>query len=178
MVNFLVVLLAGFFSLTANAAVVPSGVPQIGLGAIGTTTAPVANISLGQFTSSTQQIFSLYASGTTASNFFPLYKNGTAYRVPNAVTAYCFNIRSSGETGGTRWQIVSDTSAITYNQSTALAAGLFQGGASAQYVMRNGATANVPQANPGVFTIAQNRYMAIQVGFSANYEVSMDCYEQ
>ena len=150
----------------------------IGLGAMGATTSAVSTVPLSQIAASSTKIFTLFAGGNfTAGNYSPLYKNGVAYQ--SAAIVHCFNIRSSGETGGILWQIVDDSgAAITFNQSGALTTGLFQGGAAAQYAMRAGVTANIPHLNPGVWQSASGRYLGVQLGFSARYEISMDCYEE
>lgn len=57
-------------------------------------------------------------------------------------------------------------------------AGLYQGGATARYPIRNSPTANAKQLSPGVFTIASQRYVAVQVSFSDIFEFTMDCYEE
>ena len=177
MVHFLSVL-SLIFAFTAHSAVVPSGVPSIGLGAASTNTANSA-VSLDQLSSSTRQVFSLYAAGNaTAGNFYPLYKNGTAYQVTAAKTAYCFNMNPSAATGAIRFQVVSDTAAITFDQSTALTSGSFMGGATARYPLRNSTTANGKQQAPGVFAIGASRYAAVQVSFSDIFEFTMDCFEQ
>ena len=180
MVRSLILSLALLISAPSFAAYVPAnGAPAIGLGATGAANAPLSTVPLGQVSASSQQIFSLFVGGSmTSGNFYPLYKNGTAYQVPSGKTAYCFNIRSSSETGAIRWQIVSDTVAISWNQSSALTSGLFQGGATAQLPLRTGTTANVPYVNPGVFSVAQNRYMAIQINTTLVAEFGMDCFEQ
>lgn len=173
------VLFSLVFSLGASAAITPSPVPSIGLGFAGSF-GPTTLVSPSQLvTGSSKQIFSLYA-GANASNgnFYPLYKNGTAYQVPVGKTAYCFNFNPSAATGAIRFQVVSDTVAIAFDQVAALTSGLFQGGATARYVLRNSPTANAKQVSAGVFSIAASRYVAVQVGFSDIFEFTMDCFEE
>lgn len=143
--------------------------------------APTSYVPLTNLAGSagTYAVFSVYASSNaTAGNFYPLYKNGTAYQVTAGKTAYCFNFAPSAATGAIRFQIVSDTAAISFDQSTALTSGLFQGGAAARYPLRNSTTANKKEIYPGTFSIGASRYVAVQVSFSDIFEFSMDCYEQ
>lgn len=168
------------FAITANAGVVPSGVPSVGLGAIGATTSPVMHTTLDQLESTaTRQVFSLYVGGVQSSGeYSPLYKNGTAYQVPAGKTAHCFNFRGSSATAGSAYQIVSDTAAISFSQNTALTSGLFQGGASTQYILATGSTANQLGAAPGIFSIAAERYAGVEFAVSESYKISMDCFEE
>lgn len=178
MVNVLIAFLF-IFSSTAQAVVLPSGVPNVGLGAIGSTVDATSHFPLGQFSASTRKIFSLYVGGTMAgAEYHPLYKDGVAYRVTNGTTAYCFNFRGSSATALAGYQIVSDTAVIAWSQASALTSGLYQGGDAGQYALNAGATINLKGAEPGVFAIASQRYVGIQTALSVVYQVSMDCYEE
>lgn len=167
------------FSAPAWGAVTPSGVPNVGLGALGATTSPPSSVGLADLSSSNRRVFSLFmGANATAGNFYPLLKNGTAHQVTTGKTLYCFNFRAAGATGSSLFQLVSDTSAITYDQSTALSSGLFMGGATGRYPLRTGSGANVKSAEAGTFSVDQNRYVAVQAGASVFMEVSMDCFEE
>lgn len=182
MVRILVTALA-FFHQFAMAAIVPSGVPAIGLGAIGATTIAPSNIPISNpaGAAGTYAVFSLFGgsdAALTSGRFYPLYKDGDAYQVTSGKTAVCFNFRGSGGTGNNLgYQIVSDSVAISFNQSSALTSGKFQGGASSQYVLITGALSAIKSSEPGIFKTAATRYMGFQVGSSQVYQVSMDCYE-
>lgn len=116
--------------------------------------------------------FAVYGGGTlTAGNFAPLYKNGTAYQVTGGTTFKAVKICVVADSSVQKVQIVSDTDAITQNDS-ALTAGVFQFGATGVYGLLTGSGgSNNWQCYSSSFSIAASRYAGYQGAGAVGYGV-------
>lgn len=170
----ILILLSLFFSLSANAAT-NSGIPQDAFGGGG-----IANVpsSLIVEESNPQGYFTLFAGGNAgAANFAPFFRNGSAapYRVRTGFYADCRNITFTGGAGNL-FQLVTASSQI--NQGVAaLAGGVFQGGAAANYTTVILA-ANVWQSLPITYSVSSDFYFAYQQNSGAAYYISVLCKEK
>jgi hypothetical protein len=175
------VLISIFLSLGARAAV-PGNAPILTIAAPGQNTQSLS-IPLSSLSGSgVNGVFSLFGGGssTTATDYYPLYKNGVAYFTGATTKAYCFNISYISGNTPSSMQLVSSTAAITAGSSS-LTSGKYQGGISGTYVntVSTSATTFVPQ--PGEFVIGDGvnvTYAGYQPGNSYVYYIFMQCYEQ
>lgn len=175
----ILVLLGIIFSFNSFGAV-PGGVPQIGLGAIGSTTSPTANVDIGNFAGGAGKfsVFSLYAGGVslTANNFYPFYKNGVAYQVTAGKVAYCFNHTGNSGTASQYYQLISATASFAANASS-ITGGVFQCGATITSCNTTPSSAFIYGAIPGTYQFAASTFAGFQAFNSANFQVHLDCYE-
>lgn len=181
MVNFLIfvsLLIAGL----AQAAVVPSGVPQAVLGSTASVSGSLT-VTPGAFTGTgTNGLFRVYAGDSsgalTASNHYPFYKNGTAWQA-GANGAYCFNMIAANGTAQQQFQLSSDTVPIAFGATNAsLTAAKYQSGAAGRYVLvTNAGTSPVHTPIEGWWKFGANVYPAFQAGASTNFFISMTCFE-
>ena len=152
-------ILALIFSLSAFGAVVPSGVPQIGLGShVQSPTTPQSFISPANL-AGTGKIFHLIGGSIAAlvnGDFYPFFKDGVAYQVTAGKSAFCFDWQASSNAAISTFQLVSDTVAITFAQAGALTAGVFQCGVTTRYCAVSGtSTSNLPLAQNFSYVFAR-----------------------
>jgi hypothetical protein len=179
-------LLTLLFSIVAHAAT-PGAVPSVTVSAPGANTGQVSipPSDLAGTALTSHKIFSLHASssGTTSGFWYVLYRDGIAYATGATTRAYCFDITAMSGSGGSPFQLVSSQAAIANNNSTALTAPAYQGGASGTYTSITNVTANVVGVIPGVYVFgngANVTYAGTQFGggVSQAFMVHMDCFEQ
>lgn len=185
MKTFLSLILALFLPLAALAGNGSGNVSNV-VGLIGaqsaTTVAPQVIASFG--IPAGVSVFSIYAGDWTASvtsgNFYPFYKNGSAYQVSSGKTATCFNITMLINGSGSI-QLMSATASFAFNASS-VTGGVYQGGASGRAVITNGSfTGGIPLTIPGTYQFTSLTYPGYQVGSGSMDRpplVHADCYEQ
>lgn len=153
------------FAFTAQAAIVPSGSPGLSLGGVAGSGAHISTSenNLYHATQNTGGYFMLHAGGNPGiNNFNPFYRSGVAYQVSNGYTCVCRSITFNANTNNSTFQLVSDTAAITTND-TALTSGVFQYGASGQYGMRV-QTADTFYTMPFQYSFTSQTYPGWQSG--------------
>jgi hypothetical protein len=132
------------FAFTAQAGVVPSGVPSLGLGGASTSgSAVMPNLVIPE--ANTQGYFTIYCAFVPGSNGYvaPFYKNGALYQVTTGKTFKVVAIMFMGDASGVGTQLLSSASTFATDSAVAgLTTPLYQGGTSGKYVHRT-ATANV-----------------------------------
>ena len=176
-------LLSLLFAFAAQAAVVPGGIPNIGLGSVNQSGLPqngpglsVSDIGSIYGSTVTTGWFTLHAGGQPGSNNFnPFYRNGVAYQVTNGYTCKCVHIVYTVNTANCSFQLVSDTTSVP-NADTALTAGVYQYGATSVYGMRN-AAADAFLSRAIQYNFTSQTYPAFQSGCNASYDISMLCKE-
>lgn len=183
----IVILLSLLFCFGAQAAIVPAGVPVNNLGITSSSGNPSGSVPYFQDSDGTYPLFTLYAgsvANATTNNYYPFYRDGTAYATPSNKKAYCKNFVAAASTSYLQYQLVTSTASITFNQSTALTNAKYQCGADQRFCkLTTNGTANMPSPSPGSFVIgdgANATYVAFQSGSSAqNYgDMEMTCYEK
>jgi hypothetical protein len=180
------ILLSLIFSLNVSAAVTPNGIPQIQIGAIGTTSSAsaIAPSSLA----GANGIFTLYGGdlnpggALTTENYYVMYQGGNPYRVTSGKTAYCFDFRG-GSGSGFYFQIVYNTANAFTNNSASAPAGtnVYQSGAgSGKYPLGSSGVASLTTQFAGEYNIPSQGYVAIQIhGTNGQYAAfQMECFEQ
>jgi hypothetical protein len=179
----------GFFcllSLEPSFAVVSPPASQVasvvGIGAAGSTASP-SSLLLNQILGS-NRVFTITCGGTggqTSTNFYPCYKDGTAYAVTSGKKAYCFDQTCAGATVNLPYQLVSATAAIAENVGS-LTGGVYQGGATQKYPLKcSVGTAHVPYPIAGVYVFDASSavvYPGFQAGSTDTYQLKMNCIEQ
>ncbi len=182
MVN-LVSFLALLFSFNASAAIVPSGVPSIQLGGIGSQLAnsqatPGSVLVSGSDTAE----FTLYA-GTLSlgggGTVYPFKKNGVIYQVTAGKTARCSVVshRVSSASGG--WQLMSGTA--TFADATAsgsVTGGVWQCGAAAVYCKAGHVTGNTTTVEGMQYVFGASTWPGFQGADNTQlYQISLVCHE-
>lgn len=146
-----------------------------GVGAISSPSAPSTYFAIP----SGSQVFSLYfgdwAANAVSGDYYPLFKDGTAYRVTSGKTAICFDIVAFAGAAA-QFQLVSDTAAISVAQAGALTSGKYQAGAATKYI-DNVISANTMTLIPGTFQFGSLTYAGFQIGTAAGFTLRMNCYE-
>lgn len=124
------------------------------------------------------------ASSSTADYYYPLLKDGTAYRASATKSTYCFNFVSQSSTQYGQLQIAySTTNSIAVGGASSWTGVVWQGGQStasgAQPFQTSVGGAYTFNSHPGVFIFPANAYAGVQVHIgAASYSLHMDCFEQ
>jgi len=166
---------------TASAGIIPSQVPNIGLGVSGPATSAPSAASAFLAIPPGRTVFTIHAGDAAASatngNFYPFYKDGVAFQA-GANGTLCFNITLVAGTANTGAQLVSATASFAFNASS-LTGGVYQMGASGKTGFLMAATANTGFRfiQPGVYKFGANTYGGFQAQNSASLAMSMDCYD-
>jgi hypothetical protein len=174
-VGYVLSLLSLLFAFTAQAAVLPSGVPNATLAGIGGTVGPqVPATQLGT------TWFGLDCSeiNPTTSRFFACYKNGSQYQVTSGKTLSCPIVTFSNTGTSQNFQFVSDTAA--FDNAAALTSGTYQTGSSAAYAYASSATATVEKNDTNLsFQWTSERYVGVQLqnGAANSWFIHMACTE-
>jgi len=176
-VNFFLIILSLFVSITAQA-VVPSGVPSITLGGAdtypGNLVIPESNIG------STGGYFTVMAGSASegAGDFYPFWKNGVAYQVTSGKTAYCTALMFAGGQAFNTMQLVSATATFA-NGASSLTGGVYYCGAAGNYCLGSGTAANTYNPMGVSQTFAATTWPGIQTQATGQiYSVLMSCKEQ
>lgn len=142
-------------------------------GAPSSTTA--SNLTIPE--NNSQGYFTLYmGKGGTVSDYYILYKNGTAYQVTSGKTCYVVGIGMNAPGSGNNIQLISATAPFADGASS-ITGGVYQGGASGNYPVLQGA-AGTWVYYPTTFQFAASTYAGIQAGGTANpYGVYVICKE-
>ncbi len=187
MKNFILIAIGVFTAINSWAGAVPAGAPIIGTGATGligpTSNIPLSNPAGGTFsTPGAYATFSLHAGSIvapTVGNYYPLYKNGTAYHVSSGLNmgAICFDmVANTYNSGGQPYQLMSATASFAYNAGS-VTGGVYQCGSSGTYCEWSGLTVNRPDPVPGIYIFGANTYAGYQAGTTNTYGIHMTCYE-
>lgn len=156
-------------------------------GVVGTNAQPVATVPFFQDSDATYPTFTLLAgssSVSTTNNYYPFYRDGTAYATPSNKKTYCKSLVGGGSTSYLNFQLVTSTASITFNQSAALTSGKYWCGADQRFclVLQNSA-ANAHMPTPGNFVFGDGSTVTY-VGFQSNssaqsYQMELNgCYEK
>ncbi len=184
MVNFLSVLVF-LFSLNSFAAVLPSGVPNVGSLPTLTTPAGNAQVGLSDIGYNGEKVFMLSTVTTVnavANGNHPFTRDGSAtiYTVPAATSTYCFSGVYAGDTANAYWQLMSATASFTAGATSgSLTGGIFQAGASANYFYRVIGTLDqfypVPMTG---YRFLAGSFPGIQSGGTTGVRVILNCFEK
>ncbi len=172
----------------AFASAIPAGAPVIGLGAVAASPAvsyiPLSNPAGGTFsTPGAYATFSLFggaASTLGANDYYPLYKNGSAYKVSSGlnVGAICIDATASSYPGNsTPFQLFSNTTSFIFGATSLTGTHTFQCGADQTYCHWTGQTVNLPAIVPGMFVFPSGNYVGFQAQAASQYAIHLDCYE-
>jgi hypothetical protein len=167
-------------------AALPTGVPVQNTGMVSSSSNPTASIPFFQDSDATYQTFTLVAgstANTVTNDYYPFYRDGTAYATPSDKKVYCKNFVGGGSTAYLGWQIVTSTAAITFAQSTALTSAKYQCGADQRPCMATlNTAANTWSPIPGGFVGGDGAtvtYLGMQAFSSAqSMIIQMICYEK
>lgn len=186
MVHLLIALAFFIFSPSAKAIYSPSGLGQ-NLGMVSATANPTASLPFLQDSDATYQTFTLVAgsvgTNTVSNDYYPFYRDGSAYSTPSNKKVYCKDLVGGGSTNFLTFQLVTSTAAITFAQSTALTSPKYQCGADQRNCMATMNTAANTWAPTPMSFVGGDGATVTYLGFQAftsaqSMQLQMTCYEK
>lgn len=176
-----------YFPLIASAGNGSGNVSSVhSVGIVTSTGNPVASVPFFSDSDSTSPTFWLVAGSSAnavTNDYYPFYRDGTAYSTPSNKRAYCKWVFGNSSTSNLGLQLVSSQASITFAQSAALTSPQYQCGADQRFCLfTTNQAANVPTPMTGGFVFGDGShvtYAGFQSATSAqNYLLQMLCYEK
>lgn len=169
------------FSLTAQAAVTPSGVPSAGLGGYTTAAASVSAPANLHIAAEDTRWFTLYAGDLSANGgtFYPFRRSGDIYQAHATKTTYCRNIRYRTGAASGGFQLMSATATFANETASGSLTGpKYQFGSASEYGMTGGLSANSVVNEGFLYTFAATTWPGVQFGDNTQlYQVYLTCIE-
>lgn len=129
-------------------------------------------------------VYSVFAgdvqNSLSASNFYPLYRDGVAVTAPIGHKIHCFNFTMTSGSVANGLQLVSATASFAFNAAS-LTGGVYQMGAAGKYNMIQSTGTNQGSPQAGTYTFDGTSaavFPGIQVAAATTYSFHAECFNE